>query len=159
MASSTTSFRPYDILLLGATGYTGRYAGEHIIKHLPTNLKWAIAGRTPSKLQTLIDDTFKPLNPDRKQPEVELAMLYPGATSLEPLNELAAKTRVLVNCVGPYYEWSEPVVKACVEQGTHYLDCTGEVPWVGRMIKKYEEKAKETGTIVSTRLEPENISL
>ena len=61
------SERPYDLVLLGATGYTGALTAEHIAEHLPTNLKWAIAGRSRNKLEKLAED-LKKINPDRLQP-------------------------------------------------------------------------------------------
>lgn len=135
--------REYDIVLLGATGYTGRYTAEHIVKQLPTDLKWAVAGRSATKLERIISD-MKPLNPNRQPARVEICTLDP--TDLE---DLAKRTTVLINVVGPYHLYSEPVVRACAENGTHYIDCTGEVPWVKAMIDKYEATAKRSGAIVS----------
>lgn len=63
----TTSERIYDIVLFGATGYTGQYTAEHIVSYFPTDLKWAIAGRSQSKLEGVAEDLRK-LNPDRKPP-------------------------------------------------------------------------------------------
>ena len=68
------------------------------------------------------------------------------------LDALSKKTMVLINAVGPYFKYSEPVVKACAENGTHYVDCTGEVPWVKRMLERYEGAAKRSGAIVSSNL-------
>lgn len=62
-----TDSREYDIVLFGASGYTGVYTAEHIVEHLPTNLKWAVAGRSHQKLSNLIND-LKKLNPDRAAP-------------------------------------------------------------------------------------------
>lgn len=59
--------KQYDIVLLGATGYTGKYCAEHITTHLPTDLKWAVAGRSATKLQAVVDEV-KTYNPDRVQP-------------------------------------------------------------------------------------------
>lgn len=67
MASS----REYDLVLLGATGYTGKLTAEYITLHLPTNLKWAVAGRSIGKLEDLVAD-IRPLNSDRAQPGVYL---------------------------------------------------------------------------------------
>jgi short subunit dehydrogenase-like uncharacterized protein len=64
------------------------------------------------------------------------------------VGDLARKTTVLITTVGPYSVYGEPAFKACAENGTHYLDCTGEVPWVYKMIKKYEAVAKMTGAIM-----------
>lgn len=59
--------RQYDIVLFGATGYTGKLTAEHIATHLPTDIKWAIAGRSSSKLEAVAAEC-KALNPDRSQP-------------------------------------------------------------------------------------------
>ena len=108
--------RKYDLVLLGATGYTGKYTAEHITTHLPTDLKWAVAGRSAAKLTALVEEIV-PLNPDRLSPSLEITTL-----SLEDLNSLAKKTRLLINTVGPYCLYSSPVVEACAKNGTHYLD-------------------------------------
>jgi short subunit dehydrogenase-like uncharacterized protein len=64
------------------------------------------------------------------------------------LGDLARKTTILITTVGPYSQHGEYAFKACAENGTHYLDCTGEIPWVHKMIKKYEAAAKMTGAIM-----------
>lgn len=64
------------------------------------------------------------------------------------LSSLVKKAFVVITTIGPYCLYGEPVFKACAEAGTHYLDCTGEIPWVARMIKKYEAAAKRTGAIM-----------
>lgn len=74
---------------------------------------------------------------------IEIASLDPG-----DLNTLAKRTRVLINTVGPYHLYSSPVVEACAKNGTHYLDVTGESPWVLEMIEKYHEIAKTNHAII-----------
>lgn len=64
------------------------------------------------------------------------------------LEALVKKAFIVITTVGPYCLYGEPIFKLCAETGTHYLDCTGEVPWVARMIKKYESKAKSSGAIM-----------
>jgi short subunit dehydrogenase-like uncharacterized protein len=137
-----TSPRTYSIVLLGATGYTGKLCAEHITKHLPTNLKWAVAGRSPKKLQDVVDE-LKKLNQDRAQPDVLTVNL-----NEEELSNLAKQTTVLLNCVGPYHLYSTPVVAACAENGTHYLDVTGETPWVLELLQNYHETAKSSRAIL-----------
>jgi short subunit dehydrogenase-like uncharacterized protein len=138
--------RPYEIILLGATGYTGKYTAEAIAQHLPTDLRWAVSGRSESKLSSLVSEV-KPLNPDRRAPDV-----LPCTLDSRELNALVVKTKVLINAVGPYHLYSEPIVRACAENGTHYIDCTGEVPWVKRMVEKYEDVAKRSGAIVCSSI-------
>lgn len=136
------SKRQYDLVLLGATGYTGKLTAEYITAHLPTNIKWAIAGRSQSKLQALVSE-LKTLNSSRTSPDVIATNI-----SLSEMTSLAKKTKVLLNMVGPYHQFSAPVVQACAETGTHYLDVTGETPWVREMIQKHEAAAKNSGAIM-----------
>lgn len=106
----------FDIILLGATGYTGTITAEHIASNFPTTLKWAIAGRSPSDLETL-EAQLKTLNPDRNPPFTILAHL-----EKEELRTLVRRTRVVINSIGPYHRYSEPVVEACANEGVHYVD-------------------------------------
>ena len=131
--------RQYECVLFGATGYTGKYTAEHITTHLPTDFKWAVAGRSEDKLRTLVSD-LKSLNPDRTAPEIETAQL-----DKNDLINLARKTKVLATTVGPYHKYGTIVFEACAEAGTHYLDVTGETPWVYDMVHKYHDTAKRTG--------------
>jgi short subunit dehydrogenase-like uncharacterized protein len=137
-----SSSRIYSLVLLGATGYTGKLCAEHITKYLPTNLKWAVAGRSSSKIQGIVDGLRKS-NPDRTQPDVLTVDL-----NKEELDDLVKKTRVILNCVGPYHLYSTPVVAACAENGTHYLDVTGETVWVREMLQKYHDTAKGNKAIL-----------
>lgn len=132
----------YDLIVFGATGYTGRLCAEYISTSLPTDLKWAVAGRSEKKMVAMMDD-LGAINTDRLQPGIEIASLDPG-----DLNALARKTRLLINTVGPYHLYSSPVVEACAKNGTHYLDVTGESPWVLEMIVKYHEIAKAIHAII-----------
>ncbi len=134
--------RQYECVLLGATGYTGKYTAEHIATHLPTDFTWAIAGRSEAKLRAVADE-LKQLNPDRKQPEIAVAQL-----EKDDLVRLAKSTKVLITTVGPYVKYGTLVVEACAETGTHYLDVTGEVPWTYDMVHKHHETAKRTGAIM-----------
>ena len=156
-----TEHRQYDIVVFGATGYTGELTAEHIAIHLPTDLKWAIAGRSATKLERLASE-LKRLYPNRLQPGatdlphvqqrhsiltvltgIEIAFLND-----EDLDALAKKTKVLIATVGPYTRYGEHAFKACAKNGTHYLDATGEVPWHKRMLETYEQDAKASGAIM-----------
>lgn len=134
--------RQYEAVVFGATGYTGRLTAEYITASLPTDFKWAIAGRSAGKLEALASD-LQALNPNRNQPNIEVTRLEKA-----DLLRLARTTKVLITTVGPYHKYGTAVVEACVESGTHYLDVTGEVPWVHEIINKYHEKAQQTGAIV-----------
>ncbi|RAL60561.1 hypothetical protein DID88_009757 [Monilinia fructigena] len=134
--------REYELVIFGATGYTGKFTAEHVATHLPTDLRWALAGRSSSKLEAVAAEC-KTLNPDRLQPAIEICNLDDAE-----LGALARKTKVILATVGPYALHGERCFKACAENGTHYFDATGEVPWVAEMIKKYETTAKASGSIL-----------
>ena len=123
-------------------GYTGKYTAQYITTHLPTDLKWAVAGRSQSKLEGLVAECQK-LNPDRAQPGVEVCNLTDA-----DLTALAKKTFILITTVGPYGKLGEHAFQACAENGTHYLDVTGEVPFVARMLKKHEAAAQASGALM-----------
>ncbi|KAM4054671.1 saccharopine dehydrogenase NADP binding domain-containing protein [Hirsutella rhossiliensis] len=135
--------RQYDLVILGATGYTGRLTVEHVAARLPPSLKWAIAGRSESKLQALADECAKS-NPDMSRPELEIFNVGDDSQ----VSSLVGKTALVITTVGPFCKYGESVFNACAQLGTHYLDCTGEVPWVARMIKKYQDVAQGSGAIM-----------
>ncbi|RYO79010.1 hypothetical protein DL766_004559 [Monosporascus sp. MC13-8B] len=135
--------RRYDLVLFGATGYTGLMTAEHIALHLPTDLRWAIAGRSVERLQNVVRECHG-LNADRRMPEIEVWDLNDA-----DLAALAKKT--FITTVGPFAKYGEDAFKACAEAGTHYLDCTGEAIWTLEMIQKYEATAKSTGACMITQ--------
>ncbi|KAE9972065.1 hypothetical protein EG328_005238 [Venturia inaequalis] len=134
--------RQYELVLLGATGYTGNLAAEYIQEHVATDLKWAIAGRNGQKLAQIAEE-LKKMNPDRVQPAIEVV-----EQKSDQLKVLAEKTQVLITTVGPYARWGEPVVEACANAGTHYLDVTGETPFTYDMLQKYHDTAKRNGSMI-----------
>lgn len=134
--------RQYDLVVFGATGYTGKLTAESVTNHLGTDLKWAVAGRSPEKLGQVVAHC-KSLHPDRRQPAIEVCDL-----DHSDLDALAKKTFILISTVGPFGKYGEYAFKACAENGTHYIDVTGEVPFVARMIKKYEATAKASGSLM-----------
>ncbi|KAF1847323.1 uncharacterized protein K460DRAFT_306376 [Cucurbitaria berberidis CBS 394.84] len=134
--------RQYELILLGATGYTGKLVAEWISTHLPEDLKWAIAGRNAKKLQHVVNELTK-LSPDRKQPDVETCEL-----EKDQLDKLVKKAKLVITTVGPFMYYGEAVLAACANHGTHYLDCTGEVPWIYDMVAKYDGLAKKNHSII-----------
>lgn len=141
---------PFDIVLFGATSFVGRIltrrmaerhgfgqgqAGQEGGTEKP--VRWAIAGRSKAKLDKLKDE----LGPAA----VDLPMVIADAADDDSLAAMCEQARVVVSTVGPYALYGEPLIRACVESGTHYCDLTGEVQWIRRMIQIYEERAKATG--------------
>ncbi|TGJ70011.1 hypothetical protein EYR41_006008 [Orbilia oligospora] len=131
-----------DLTLFGATGFTGWIAAQYICKHAPPDLQWAIAGRSQDKLTAKLRDIRRDY-PDRALPETIVASLDEVSAI-----KLASSSKVVVTTVGPFCRYGSKLVKACAEAGTHYVDCTGEYPWVLEMIEKYHETAKQTGAFI-----------
>lgn len=132
---------PHDIVLFGATGFTGRLTALALARRLQgSKLRWALAGRTLDKLEAVRRDVAA-LDPTC----ADLPLLLARSDDAASLRELAASTRVVLSTVGPYELHGEPLVAACVDQGTHYADLTGEPGFVHRMLAKYDGAAQEKG--------------
>jgi hypothetical protein len=129
--------RPYDIVLFGATGFTGALVAEYLARNVPPRTSWALAGRNPAKLEAV-----------RRRLGVlwsQLPLLSADAADPESLRELAESTRVVISTVGPYVEHGEPLVAACAAAGTDYLDLTGEPEFVDRCYARYHRRAVDSG--------------
>ncbi len=133
--------RPFDVVLFGATGFTGTLVAHELARHY--DLKWALAGRNASKLEGLRADLAA------KHPGnaalVSLPILVADSADKARLDEVAAKTRVVCTTVGPYDLLGEPLVAACVDHGTDYCDLTGETPFIRRMVDRYHDRAVASG--------------
>lgn len=123
-----------DLVLFGATGFTGALTAEYLAEHAPTGLRWALAGRNPEKLAAVRD---------RLGLEVEL--LHADVTDPASLADVAARAKVVITTVGPYLTYGEPLVAACAEAGTDYVDLTGEPEFVDRMYLAHHATAQRTG--------------
>ena len=132
--------RPYAVVLFGATGFTGALTAQYLARHLPAGTPWALAGRNRDKLKRVADG----LSGDADAP----ALLEADSADPRSLAELAAATRALATTVGPYMRHGEPLVRACVEQGTHYCDLTGEPEFVNTLIPRYHEAARKAGCAI-----------
>jgi short subunit dehydrogenase-like uncharacterized protein len=132
--------RPYDIVLFGATGFTGALTAEYLARHTSAGYPWALAGRNKAKLEALRDRLAK------DTPNVgDLALLHADADDPASLREVAANARVVITTVGPYIKYGEPLVAACADEGTDYVDITGEPEFVDRMYVRHHARAVETG--------------
>ena len=132
----------YDFVVFGATSFVGQILTKYLAEYLTgTNesekISWAIAGRSQTKLQEL-KDSLGQLGQD-------LPILTADANDIDELNKLCKQTRVIVSTVGPYALYGEPLIQACVENGTDYCDLTGETQWIKTMIEKYENQAQQSG--------------
>jgi short subunit dehydrogenase-like uncharacterized protein len=126
--------RPYDIVLLGATGFTGALTAEYLAANAPQSTRWAMAGRNQSKLEGVRDRLGR-----------EVPLVRADVSEPVSLRELAESTRVLITTVGPYINYGEGVVAACAAAGTDYVDLTGEPEFVDRMWLGYNAQAQRTG--------------
>jgi short subunit dehydrogenase-like uncharacterized protein len=126
--------RSYDVVLMGATGFTGQLTAAYLAAHMPPEGRWALAGRDLDRLGAL-----------RDRLGVDVPLLRADVNDPDSLRELATSTRVVVTTVGPYTKYGEPLVAACAEAGTDYADLTGEPEFVDLMYLKYHERAAETG--------------
>lgn len=128
--------RDLDVVVLGAGGATGRrVAGQLARRAAEGGVRWAAAGRDPAKLARVLEQDGV------RAPE----LLAADATDPRSLAALAARARVLLTTVSPYTRFGPPVVEACVAHGCHYVDLTGEVPFVRRTIDGFHARAAAAG--------------
>jgi short subunit dehydrogenase-like uncharacterized protein len=126
--------KQYDVVLFGATGFTGALTAEYLAAHGPADLRWALAGRNRSKLESL-----------RSRIEASPDLLHADVSDRASLDALAASAKAVISTVGPYLEFGEPLVAACAEAGTDYVDLTGEPEFIDRMYVAYHAKAAASG--------------
>ncbi len=132
--------RSYDIVLFGATGFTGELTAAYLAEHAATGCRWALAGRNQAKLEA-VRDRLAALDPAC----ADLALLHADSEDPDSLAEVARSTRVVITTVGPYLLHGEPLVAACAEAGTDYVDLTGEPEFVDRMYVAHHEQAVRSG--------------
>ncbi len=130
--------KDFDIIVYGATGYTGRLVAEYLVKEYAgdATLKWAMAGRSADKLKDVARDIGAPAS---------TPFVVADASDPASLKAMAARTKCVITTVGPYQLYGEPLVAACAEAGTNYVDLCGEPNWMRAMIDKYEAAAKKSG--------------
>ena len=129
--------RDYDVVLYGASGFTGKQTVEYFAKHAG-NMRWAIAGRNKEKLEAVkagIGDAAKNID-----------VLVADSQDQAALDAIVARTRVLLTTAGPFALYGTKIVDACVRFKTHYVDITGETVWVRDLIDRYHAQAAADGT-------------
>lgn len=128
----------FDIVVYGATGFTGQLVAEYLTQHYKTDktLKWAMAGRSLGKLKAVRDAIGAPGN---------TPLIVADASDAASLRAMAEQTMSVITTVGPYQLYGEELLAACVATGTDYFDLCGEPIWMRQMIDKYEAAAKESG--------------
>lgn len=129
--------RPFDVVVFGATSFVGQIICAHmVLRHGASGggLRWAVAGRSASKLETLTAGLG-----------VAVPTIVVDATDAAGLADAASSTRVVLSTVGPYALYGSLLVKACVDAGTDYCDLTGESQWMRLMIDAHHDDAVKSG--------------
>jgi short subunit dehydrogenase-like uncharacterized protein len=124
--------RKYDLILYGASGFTGRQTVEYCRQFAPAGLSWAIAGRNSAKLEAVNS--------------AGVDVLVADAQDDNALHTLARQTRVVASTAGPFGLYGTKLVDACVRNRTHYCDITGETPWIRQQIDRHHLQASADGT-------------
>jgi saccharopine dehydrogenase (NAD+, L-glutamate forming) len=135
--------RELDVVLFGATGFTGGLTAAYLAEHAPADLRWAIAGRNAAKLAA-VRDRLVDRHPDHPGLR-DLPLLEADSSDAGSLAALAGRTKVVATTVGPYLSYGEPLVAACAEAGTDYVDLTGEPEFVDRMYVAHHATAQASG--------------
>lgn len=132
--------RDLDLVIYGATGFTGRQAARYLAAHAPEGLRWALAGRDLQKLEAVQREL------EGAGPRRPVALVRADATDRPSVDVMVRRTRVVASTAGPFARYSDAVVAACVEARTDYADITGETPWVRRLIDRDHARAAQDGT-------------
>jgi short subunit dehydrogenase-like uncharacterized protein len=132
--------RRFDVVLFGATGFTGGLTAEYLARHAPPGLRWALAGRNRAKLEA-VRERLAAIEAGC----ADLELLQADVSDPDSLADVAASSRVVATTVGPYLNFGEPLVAACARAGTDYVDLTGEPEFVDRMYVRHHEGAAGTG--------------
>lgn len=128
----------FDIVVYGATGFTGQLVAEYLADRYKgdANLKWAMAGRSQDKLASVRDAIGAP---------ADTPLIVADAGDVASLKAMVAQTKCVISTVGPYQLYGNELIAACVEAGTDYVDLCGEPIWMRQMIDKHEAATKASG--------------
>ena len=136
--TATSATREYDVVLYGASGFTGRQTVAYFAAHAPRGLRWAIAGRDRGRLER-VRQQFGPL-------VGAVDVLVADSSDQPAVDDIVRRTSVLLTTAGPFARFGTPLVDACVRFNTHYVDITGEGAWVAHLLASYHDRAAATGT-------------
>ncbi|MGP4862875.1 saccharopine dehydrogenase family protein [Psychrobacter sp. T6-5] len=133
--------RPYAVILYGATSFVGQITAHYLTNFLSnaknkdgSHVTWAIAGRDEEKLNEL-----------QSKLESKVDIIIANSKDSASLDEMTKQTQVIISTVGPYLKYGEPLIKSCAENGTDYVDLTGEAIFIKDMMDKYQDTAKQSG--------------
>jgi short subunit dehydrogenase-like uncharacterized protein len=138
----------YDLVIFGASGFTGQFVVEFLAKALKrendTSTTWAISGRNEKKLQAVLAAATKAIGSDLTKTPIIIC----DTNSDQSVFEMASKAKVVLNCVGPYRFHGEQVVSACVKAGTNHVDISGEPEYLEKMQLKFNNEARSKGIYI-----------
>jgi saccharopine dehydrogenase (NAD+, L-glutamate forming) len=133
--------RPYAVVLYGATSFVGQITAHYLTEFLSNakdkngaNVTWAIAGRDEEKLNEL-----------QSKLASKVDIIIANSDDAASLDKMTKQTQVIISTVGPYLKYGEPLIKSCAENGTDYVDLTGEAIFIKDMMDKYQDAAKQSG--------------
>ena len=134
--------KPFDIVVHGATGFTGRLVVEYLLRQYPNSnpagsgLRWAMGGRSAAKLAAVRDELGAP---------ADTPLVVTDTTDAASLQALMDSTRLVLTTVGPYQLYGNELVAACAQAGVDYVDLCGEPAWMRHMIDAHEAQARASG--------------
>ena len=127
---------PFDVVIYGASGFTGRLVAEYMSQQYDRSVNWAMAGRSATKLAAVRDE----IGAAKDTP-----LVVADASDPASLRAMVANARCVITTVGPYQLYGSDLVAACAELGTDYVDLSGEPAWMHEMITKYHDAAMKSG--------------
>ena len=130
--------KPFDLVVHGATGFTGRLVVEYLLQRYPagSGLRWAMGGRNADKLAAVRDEVGAP---------ADTPLVVTDTSDPASLQALMDATRLVLTTVGPYQLYGNELVAACAKAGVDYVDLCGEPAWMRQMIDAHEAAAKASG--------------
>ena len=139
--STSSEKRPYAVVLYGATSFVGQITAHYLTEFLSNtkdkngaNVTWAIAGRDEEKLNEL-----------QSKLASKVDIIIANSDDAASLDKMTKQSQVIISTVGPYLKYGEPLIKSCAENGTDYVDLTGEAIFIKDMMDKYQDAAKQSG--------------
>ena len=143
--------RPYTLVLYGATSFVGQITARYLAHFLSDqehrDVRWAIAGRNAEKLEKLHFQLTQEQDAEKANDTsaANVDIIIANSDNAASLDKMTTQTRVIISTVGPYLKYGEPLIKSCVENGTDYVDLTGEAIFIKDMLDKYQDKAQQSG--------------
>lgn len=141
MQENNSEKRPYAIVLYGATSFVGKITAHYLAEFLSNTkdknsatVTWAIAGRDEDKLNKLQSTLTSKVD-----------IIVADSNDAASLDQMSKQTQVIISTVGPYLKYGEPLIKSCADNGTDYVDLTGEAIFIKDMMDKYQDTAKQSG--------------